>query len=123
MSDKPESKSLPNRTLTKQELARAVADQMGFSIRSSRRLVNCLFEKMKQELRSGRQIKVVRFGTFKPVCKKARKGINPHTGEEIQIPARKSVSFKPSALLKKRINAEKGQKILPNRGGEPDHRG
>ncbi len=112
-----------SKTLTKQELAAAVAAHMGFSIRSSRRLVNCLFDKMKQELRAGRQIKVVRFGTFKPVCKKARKGINPHTGGEIQIPARKSVSFKPSALLKKRINAEKGQEILPDRGGEPDRRG
>ncbi len=45
------------------------------------------------------------FGTFKVTERPARKGRNPRTGEEIQIPARNAVTFKPYNKLKDSINA------------------
>lgn len=44
------------------------------------------------------------FGTFKTVDRKARKGRNPHSGKEIQIPARKGVRFLPAKALKDSVN-------------------
>ncbi len=110
-------------TLTKQEMAEVISAEIGFSLRTSKKLVTGLFDIIREELQEEIPVKIVRFGVFKPVCKNARKGINPHTGEEIIIEARKTVTFKPSTLLKKRVNAEKGQKILQDRGDKPDHRG
>lgn len=46
-------------------------------------------------------VQLVGLGTFKPVKRKARMGVNPVTGEKIKIPARKTVKFTASAVLKK----------------------
>ena len=45
-------------------------------------------------------VKIVGFGTFSAVKRKARVGRNPQTGEEIKIPPRWMVNFKPGSLLK-----------------------
>ncbi len=101
--------------LTKQELSHKISEELGFSVRSTAKVVDSLFKVMEEALNSGEVIKIVRFGTFSPLLKKSRKGINPTTGETILIPARKTVSFRPSPLLKKRVNAQKGPQILSNR--------
>ena len=44
------------------------------------------------------------FGTFKTATRRARKGVNPKTGEKISIPAKRVLTFKPSAEVKRRIN-------------------
>jgi len=60
-----------------------------------------LFEIIKVELSQGKSIRISGFGKWTVMSKKARKGRNPQTGEEITIDARRVVSFKPSAVLKK----------------------
>ncbi len=104
-------------TVTKLEIAQRLSSELGFSVRSTSKVVDSIFRVMEETLNKGEQIKIVRFGTFSPLLKKSRKGINPTTGEKIHIPARKTVSFRPSPLLKKRVNAQKGPQILPNRPG------
>ncbi len=107
-------------TLTKIKLAEKISEELGFSVRSSKRLVDAVFEHMIDVLTSEEPLKIVRFGTFYPLFKNARKGINPSTGESIIIPARKTVSFRPSPLLKKMVNAEKGPQILSDRRSQQD---
>ena len=46
-------------------------------------------------------VQLVGLGTFKPVKRKARMGVNPMTGEKLKIPARKALKFTASACLKK----------------------
>ncbi len=104
-------------TLTKLEISRRISQELGFSVRSTSQVVGSLFKVMEQALNSGETVKVVRFGTFSPLLKKSRTGINPATGRDIMIPARRTVSFRPSPLLKKRVNAQKGSQILPYRPG------
>ncbi len=103
--------------LTRLEISQRISLELGFSVRSSSKVVGSLFKVMEQALNSDEIVKIVRFGTFSPLLKKSRKGINPTTGKSILIPARKTVSFKPSPLLKKRVNAQKGPQILPDRSG------
>ncbi len=98
--------------LTKLEISQKISQELGFSVRSASRVVDSLFKVMEEALDSGEVVKIVRFGTFSPLLKKSRKGINPTTGHSILIPARKTVSFRPSPLLKKRVNAQKGPQIL-----------
>ncbi len=107
-------------TLTKLKLAEKISEEMGFSVRSSKKIVDAVFNHMTDILESGEPLKIVRFGTFCPLFKNARKGINPSTGESIIIPARKTVSFRPSPLLKKMVNAEKRPQILSDRRSQQD---
>ncbi len=110
-------------SLTKLQLAEKISEELGFSVRSSKKLVDAVFSHMTEILNSGETLKIVRFGTFCPLFKNARKGINPSTGEPIIIPARNTVSFRPSPLLKKMVNAEKRPQILPDRRSQQDSRG
>ncbi len=93
-------------TLTKREIAEQVSSKLGFSIRNSLQLVNDVFELMKAALKDGQEIKIVRFGTWRPVERKERKGISPADGSPIVIAGRRTVAFHPSRTLKKIINSE-----------------
>ena len=62
--------------------------------------VNKVFLSIKEAMVNGENITLVGFGTFKIVKKAARKGRNPKTGEEINIPAKTSPKFMPGKALK-----------------------
>jgi DNA-binding protein HU-beta len=62
-----------------------------------------LFGILADALKKGDSIAVSGFGTFKVVNRKARTGRNPRTGEEIAIPASRSVKFTPSKALKENL--------------------
>ncbi len=102
-------------TLTKRRIAEYVSDEMGFSIRSILGIIDQLFEYMEDSLLEGKDIKIVRFGTFSIVEKKARKGVNLATGEPVIIPPRRKVVFRPSRTLKGIVNARTGEEILQDR--------
>ncbi len=104
--------------LTKREIAEAVSGELGFSIHTSLELVDEVFNQIKTSLSNGDQVKIVRFGTIRPVQKAARRGTNPSNGEPLTIPPRRTAAFRPSRLLKGIVNARKGEKILPDRRGK-----
>ena len=105
-------------TLTKKELALAVSDQMGYSKRVSRQLVNEVFKYISNALSEGKKVKIVRFGTLQVLEKRPRLGTSLKDGSPIQIPARTTVVFRPSRTLKGVVNACTSEKILPNRRGK-----
>ena len=101
--------------LTKREIAETVSNELGYSVRVSLQLVNEIFSQIKASLINGDQVKIVRFGILRSVQKPARRGTSPVNGEPIVIPAQRAVAFRPSRLLKRIVNARKGEKILPDR--------
>jgi integration host factor subunit alpha len=101
--------------LTKREIAETVRNELGYSLRVSLQLVNEIFSQIKASLISGDQVKIVRFGTLRSIRKSARRGTSPVNGEPIIIPPQRTVVFRPSRLLKRIINARKGEEILPDR--------
>lgn len=91
-------------TLTKVGITEAVcANASGFSKREAAELVDAFFNTIKENLERGETVKVAGFGNFVVRDKKARIGRNPQTGAEIQIAARRVVTFKASDLLKKKL--------------------
>lgn len=63
-----------------------------------------LFEMIRESLEHGQDIKLPGFGNFMVRQKRQRIGRNPKTGEAIPITARKVISFKPSQILRDRVN-------------------
>jgi integration host factor subunit alpha len=94
------------RIMTKADIVETVYEKVGFSRKESAELVDLVFDLMKETLEDGKKIKISGFGNFLVREKRSRKGRNPQTGEEIQISARRVLTFKPSQVLRKAINAE-----------------
>ena len=100
---KPFSMSRPS-TITRADLAEAVYLKVGLSRTESAELVERVLQEIANALEHGEQVKLTNFGRFVVRSKKARVGRNPKTGVEAVIPAMRSLTFQPSAILKSRIN-------------------
>jgi|SRR5208337_2574649 integration host factor subunit alpha len=92
--------------MTKQEIVSTVYEKLGFSKRESSDIVEHFFTIIKKSLADGENIKISGLGNFVVKAKKARKGRNPQTGEEIQISPRKVLNFRLSQVLKDEINGD-----------------
>ncbi len=92
--------------MTKAELVETVYQKVGLSKKESAEIVNTLFELIKETLERGEKIKISGFGNFVVREKKSRVGRNPQTGEEMEIAARRVLTFRPSQVLKNLLNQE-----------------
>ena len=90
--------------MTKADLVEKVFFGLGLSKRECAELVDLAFDIIKESLERGETVKLSGFGHFVVRQKRARRGRNPQTGEELEITARKVLTFKPSLLLKEAIN-------------------
>ncbi len=86
--------------MNKQELIEAIATETGLSKADSKRTLEAFTGIVQKQLRKGNQVRLIGFGTFSVRKRKARKGINPQTGEQIRIKARKVPHFAPGSELK-----------------------
>lgn len=91
-------------TLTKKELAQNLSDQTELSLADAKKFVDLFFDTIKEQLNSGKTVKLSGFGTFDIVQTKERVGRNPKTMEEFPIPSKKKVKFTVSPKVKKSIN-------------------
>lgn len=87
----------------KAELVEKVAEKTNLTKKDVTATVEALFETIEEVLASGDKVQVIGFGTFEVRDRAARKGRNPQTGEEIQIPASKVPGFKAGKALKEAV--------------------
>jgi len=85
--------------MNKTDLISAISEESGLSKVDSKKALNAFFTTVSSELKQGGKITLVGHGTYKVIEKCARTGINPQTKAPIQIPAKKTVKFKPGIGL------------------------
>ena len=85
--------------MNKGELIAAIADQSGLTKAASEKALNATISAIEGSLKKGDRVGLVGFGSFSVSHRAARTGRNPQTGNEIKIPAKKVVKFKPGADL------------------------
>jgi integration host factor subunit alpha len=90
--------------LTKEKLTILLQTQLGMSRNESRYTIDRLFKIMKDTLSQGEDLLISGFGKFSVRQKKARRGRNPQTKENLTISARKVVVFKASGVLRQRLS-------------------
>ena len=90
--------------MTRAELVATVAENSGLDRKKADKAVVETFEAIKNALIEGDKVQIIGFGTFENRSRSARKGRNPRTGEEIDIPASKLPSFKAGKALKEAVN-------------------
>jgi integration host factor subunit alpha len=100
--------------MTKADIIEGVYEKVGFSKKESAEIVELVFDTVKETLERGDKIKISGFGNFQVRQKKARVGRNPQTGKEIEISARRVLTFRPSQVLKSALNAGDLSAIEPD---------
>ena len=89
--------------MNKAELIEQVASQTGLAKRTSGKAVDAVVSAMSDCLAKGEKVTLVGFGTFRVKSRKARRGVNPQTGESIQIPAKKVPKFSAGKALREKV--------------------
>ena len=90
--------------MTQDERIRKLAEDNELTLRKAKAVYEDVFAIIGSELEKGENYRVIGFGTFELRDRAARKGRNPQTGEEIDIPAQRTVGFKPSKAVKEAVN-------------------
>ncbi|MDA0675552.1 MAG: integration host factor subunit alpha [Proteobacteria bacterium] len=91
-------------TITRAQLSESVYEQVGLSRNESSHLLELVLREVSAALVRGEPVKISSFGSFAVRQKGQRIGRNPKTGEEVPILPRKVLVFRPSQVLRKRIN-------------------
>ena len=94
------------KNFNRKNLSNKIYQNIGFSKNFSSKIVDNFFEIMVTELIQSNKVKISSFGTFKVMSKKERIGRNPKTKIEAKITSRKVVKFKPSLVIKNRLNGK-----------------
>ncbi len=92
------------KTVTRADLCEAVYRKVGLSRTESAALVELVLDHISDSIANGEAVKLSSFGSFLVRDKGERVGRNPKTGEEVPISPRRVMVFKPSNVLKQRVN-------------------
>ena len=90
--------------MNKAELITKVANLSGLTKNDAGKAINALVTAVQEALKNNDKVSLVGFGSWEVKHREERRGVNPKTGEEITIAARKSVSFKPGKEFKTAVN-------------------
>ena len=89
--------------LTKFNIVESLNDEIGLNKREAKELVDSFFENIKKLLSQGQEVKLSGFGNFQLKNKSSRPGRNPRTGDDVEITARRVVTFKSGQKLKESV--------------------
>lgn len=93
------------KTLTRADLAEAIVQKVGLPRNESQEMVELVLGEISKTLARGEGVKLSSFGSFAIRQKGQRIGRNPKTGREVPITPRRVLVFRPSNIMKERINS------------------
>ena len=101
---------MSGKTLTRADLAETVVQKVGLPRNESQELVELIIKVLSERLAEGEAVKLSSFGSFNIRQKGERVGRNPKTGQEVPITPRRVLVFRPSNIMKERINNGLGRR-------------
>ena len=90
--------------MNKAELTAAIVKKTGFTKKDAEKAIAAVTDVITEALADGEKVQIVGFGVFEAKTRPARKGHNPMTGKEIDIPASKAPTFKAGKAFKDALN-------------------
>jgi len=90
--------------MIKADLINKLSKDMNITKQEAENGVNVFFDTIKEAIKRGEEIELRGFGSFRIRKRGPRSGRNPRTGEQVKVPAKKVIYFKPSKILKQMIN-------------------
>lgn len=104
-------------TVTRADLTEAVYREIGLSRTESAQLVESVIDHIVDALLRGESVKLAGFGTFSLRDKKERMGRNPKTGKAVPITSRRVLAFKPSQVVRERVDEALSPKNQTEKAG------
>jgi integration host factor subunit alpha len=95
-----------SRSVIRADIAEAIYQNIGLSRNESSDIVTTILDEMTKSLEKGDKVKISSFGSFSVNQKSERVGRNPKTGEEVPITPRRVLTFRPSHILRGRVNSK-----------------
>jgi integration host factor subunit beta len=95
-----------NRIVTKKDIIRVISEEFGLPQRQTSPIVQNLFDAVVNALVKDGRVELRNFGVFEVRWRKARNAHNPRTGEQVMVPKRCTVIFKPGQALEERVASE-----------------
>jgi len=89
--------------LTKKDLALAVSKETGITQVAAKQAIHRTLHHIIESLKAGKTVELRNFGVFKVKQRAPRRGRNPKTGQEVPVPSRRVVVFKPGLLMRLHI--------------------
>ena len=89
---------------TKAELVAAMAEKTGITKADTGRMLDAFITVVQKEFKAGNKIRLDGLGVFTPVTRAATTRRNPQTGAPVDVPAKKTVTFKPALDLRRGMN-------------------
>lgn len=96
--------------MNKNELISEVADKCEMTKAGAAECIDAFIESVSKAMAKGEEVRLVGFGTFTTVQRKATEGRNPRTGAVIKIPAARKPKFKPGKALSEKVNKSRARK-------------
>ena len=90
--------------MTTQDLETYLVINYGYTSKTAATVIRALFNRIRRAIVDGERVHLTNFGTFKSATRAARKGRNPRTGEEIDLPESMHVMFRQCSDLKRELN-------------------
>lgn len=89
--------------MTKKDLVAAIAKEADLTIKDAGKALNAFVASVGKAMKEGERLQLPGLGTFKVAQRSARVVRNPHTGEKLNVPAKKVVKFKAAPALEKEL--------------------
>lgn len=98
-------------TMTKRELVIRVANKLGMTQSDVSKIIEGTFDTISQSLASGQRWELRDFGVFEVKTRASRIGRNPRTGDQVPVPERRVVTFRPGKRMKELVAGEDGESL------------
>lgn len=90
--------------MNRTEIIEKISQETNIPKNDVTKILNNFFDTIKETLKTNKDVRIAKFGTFSLNQRKARAGRNPKTGESIQIPSVAYPKFKPGKEFKEYVN-------------------
>ncbi|MDY2641845.1 MAG: HU family DNA-binding protein [Mediterranea sp.] len=97
--------------MNNKEFTAELSRRTGVSVKETTDLIGKLIDEMTQELVEGNAVAILGFGTFDVKKKAERISVSPTTKQRMLVPPKLVLSFKPSSLLRDRVNKNQPEKL------------
>lgn len=91
--------------MNKQKLVDAIAKETGLTKTDTEKVIESMIKVIQKQVKTGKEVTLMGFGTFTSVKRKARKGYDPHNEKEIQIPGMQLPKFRPGKEFKELLRS------------------
>ncbi|MGB2501441.1 MAG: HU family DNA-binding protein [Mariniblastus sp.] len=106
--------------MTKKEIVRRISEELGLKQTDTKEVVQRTFDAIIEALATEQRVELRNFGVFEVKKRAARKARNPKTGEQVLVPARYVVTFKPGKEMEQRVKTLEEDNRFKESGFMPD---